>query len=88
ELEAIPGLFQILPQDVRTNLGLAKQAAERVLSERAANLDQQTMGEAAARAGFRRIQVARLIAHCVITVFFCIWIWARTRSVRYDFEIA
>ncbi|HEX4232370.1 MAG TPA: hypothetical protein VHZ07_27125 [Bryobacteraceae bacterium] len=87
ELGAIPGLLQIVPPDERTNLAVAKQAAERVLNQRAANLDQQNMGEAAARAGFRRIQVARLIAHCAITVFFCIWIWGRTRSVRYDFEI-
>jgi hypothetical protein len=88
ELEAIPGLRQILPQDALTNLAVAKQAAERVLNQRAENLDQQTMGETTARAAFRRTQLARLVAHCAITVLFCIWIWARTRTVRYDFEIA
>jgi hypothetical protein len=87
DLAAIPGLIQALPADARTNLSVARQAAERVLNQRAANLDQQTMGEAAARAGFRRIQMTRLAAHCAITVLFCIRIWARTRSVRYDFEI-
>jgi hypothetical protein len=88
ELEAIPGLAQALPPETRMNLSVAKQTADRILSKRAANLDEQTMGETAARMGVRRIQVARLVAHCAITVLFCLWICSRTRAARYDYEIA
>lgn len=88
ELEAIPGLLQALPPESRANLAVAKEAATRILSKRAASLDEQTTGETAAKMSVRRIQVARLIAHCAITVLFCLWMCSRTRSARYDYEIA
>jgi hypothetical protein len=86
ELSSIPGLLQMLPADAVTDLGTAKRTAEHILVQRQAALDQQSTTEFIARSGARRIEVARLIAHCAITVFFCVWIWARTRTVRYDFE--
>lgn len=86
ELSSIPGLQRIVPAGAETDLATAKRTAERVLNERRATVEQQSTNEFIVRSAARRIEIDRLIAHCAITVLFCVWIWARTRTVRYDFE--
>jgi len=87
-LEAIPGVQPVLAANAITDLGTAKRTVERVFTDRAAALDQQATGETAARARSRLITIGRLVGQCAVTVLFCVWIWARSRAVRYDFEIA
>lgn len=88
ELSQIPGLLSLLPQGIdRSDLPKVKQALAAVTTKRESQVIDQSMAELKGRQFIRTIQTDRLIAQCAFIVFGCLWIWGKTKSLKFDVDL-
>jgi hypothetical protein len=89
DLSQIPGLLSLLPPGVdRTDLTAVKQALATATAKRESQVIDQNMAELKGRQIIRTTQTNRLIAQCAFIVLGCLWVWVKTKSLKFDVDLA
>jgi hypothetical protein len=88
ELNQTPGLMSLLPAGAdRSDLAAVKKALTEGAAARDSQVINQNMAELKSRQFIRGTQTNRLIAQCALIFFGCLWIWWRTKSLKFDVDL-
>jgi hypothetical protein len=88
QLSQVPGLLSLLPAGTdRNDLAAVKKALTGAAGVRESQVINQNLAELKSRQFIRATQTERLIAQCVLIFFGCLWIWWRTKSLKFDVDL-
>ncbi|HEX4232368.1 MAG TPA: hypothetical protein VHZ07_27115 [Bryobacteraceae bacterium] len=88
ELNQTPGLMSLLPAGTnRNDLAAVKSALTAAASTRESQIVNQNLAELKSRQFIRTTQTNRLIAQCGLILIGCLWIWWRTKSLKFDVDL-
>jgi hypothetical protein len=82
------GLMSLLPAGTdRSDLAAVKKALTGVAAARESQVINQNAAELKSRQFIRVTQTNRLIVQCALILIGCLWIWWRTKSLKFDVDL-